>query len=233
MLTGGEKSGTGETSDVEPGINGRSHSDGPDPRTGMSREGLSDMKGVLGQNQSEEPDSNTDTPIDAWSQAKAPLSDSVPQVAEAGGMRKDQGDFPCLRDEPAATGILGASSTNSANYRSNPEEAERRSGSKDQGDLSHRRDVPTQLGWVRGGAGARTKATCPTDRDVPLQEVNHDGCKPVGAGAGTDGDDHRHRPTLADTSKEGKASDDAPSRTRINVKARHRRAPPQATVLKH
>ena len=138
MLTGGEKSVTEETSDVEPGINGRDHSDGPDPRTGMSREGLSDMKGVLGQNQSEEPDSNTDTPIDAGSQTKAPLSDSVPQVAEAGGMRKDQGDFPCLRDEPAATGILGASSTNGANYRSNPEEAERRNRSKDRGNLCYR-----------------------------------------------------------------------------------------------
>ena len=149
MLTGGEKSGTGETSDVEPGINGRNHSDGPDPRTGMSREGLSDMKGDLGQNQSEEPDSNTETPIDLWSQAKAPLSDSVPQVAEAGGMRKDQGDFPCLRDEPAVTVILDTSSTNGANYRSNPEEAERRNGSKDQGDLSHRRDVPTQVGERR------------------------------------------------------------------------------------
>ena len=138
MLSGGGKSSAEGASDVEPGINGRNHSDGPDPRTGMSREGSSDMKGDLGQNQSEEPDPNTDTPMDLWSQAKAPLSDSVPQVAEAGGMRKDQGDFPCLRDEPAVTVILDTSSTNGANYRSNPEEAEKRSRSKDQGDLSYR-----------------------------------------------------------------------------------------------
>ena len=59
MLSGGGKSRAEGASDVELGINGRNHSDGPDPRNDMSREGLSDMKGDLGQNQSEEPDPNT------------------------------------------------------------------------------------------------------------------------------------------------------------------------------
>ena len=197
MLSGGGKSSAEGASDVEPGINGRNHSDGPDPRTGMSREGSSDMKGDLGQNRCEAPNPNIGTSMDLQSQAKAPLPDSVPLETEASGVSQDQHD-----------------SLNHRNGQAVELSKEEKGGlSKDRGDPYYRNNCTPV------GVGATTEGPNHSEGPNPAASIggpNHsEGPNPT---TGIDGPNHGEGPTPpTDTSQEAPLGDNASDHTPVHT----------------